>query len=312
MNNTNKKENNLFKKFAAMMWILHRYHQKNHHKAENKRNSYVKYAESRILALLKLQENIDKKDLMFILGIPKHHFEEVLGKMNTEEYISLTDSENDSTVLVKLTEKGKTAEIKTEKSEFNSIFDCLSDEERENLGQYIDTIISSVKSKSDSDSEEENGFFGEFLGEDFHGKGFRHPFFHRDREFGDFERDFDMRDERCGHGHGPHGRPDFDRNRDFRGSDRGFDMRNERCGHGHGHGPHGHPEFDRNRDFRDSERDFDMRNERCEHGHGHGPHGRPDFDRNRGFRGSDRGFDMRDERCGHGHGNFDFFNYKKR
>ncbi len=303
MNNTNKKENNLFKKFAAMMWILHRYHQKNHYKAENKRNSYVKYAESRILALLKLQEDIDKKDLMFIFGILKHHFEEVLEKMSTEEYISLTDSEEDSAVVIKLTEKGKTAEIKNEKSEFNSIFDCLSDEERENLGQYIDTIISSVKTKSDNDSEEENGFFEEFLGEDSHGKGFRHPFFQRDREFGDFERGFDMRSERYRYGHGPHRHPhpDFDRNRDFRDSKRSFDMRNQKCGHGHG--PHGHPDFDRNRDFRGSERSFDMRNERC--GHGHGPHGHPDFDRNRDFRGSERDSNMRNERCGHGHGRDD-------
>ena len=56
MNNTNERENSLFKKFAAMAWILHKYHQKNHHKHENMRNNREKHIENRILALLKLQE----------------------------------------------------------------------------------------------------------------------------------------------------------------------------------------------------------------------------------------------------------------
>ena len=349
MNNTNEKENNLFKKFAAMMWILHRYHQKNHHKSENMRNSYEKYAESRILALLKLQEEVTKKDLMFILGIPKQQFEEVFDKMNKEECISFTDSESDSDIIVKLTEKGKTSEIKEEKSGFNSIFDCLTDEEKGNLGQYIDTIVSSVKTKFKDDSDEEPESFDDFHRGSFHGKDFRqhdmrgkdfhgsfmpdhrmdrdfrgghdrHFSFDRDREFGGFDRRHAMENERCGYGHGPHGHPGFDRNREFDGFDRRrHAMENERCGHGHG--PHGHPDFDRNREFGGFDRRrHAMENERC--GHGHGPHGRPDFDSNREFDGFDqrcstenRRHAMKNSMCKSRYGfhkDFEFFKYKGR
>ncbi len=296
MTNTIKKENNLFKKVASMTWILHKYHQKNHQNSGNKRRHYEKYTENRILALLKLQEEISSKELMFILGIPKYHYKEALEKMKKEDFILLTDSENDT--IVNLTEKGRLSEIKNEKSEFDSIFDCLSEEEKENFGHYIDTIVSSVKSKFEDNSDNDTEFFDnfhkgrdEFCSRDFvhpgmGGKEFHRPFPLNHGMDGNFSR--------CGEKHKPHGHPDFHGRHDM-----------ERRRHG-GHDSHRDFMFDRGPGFEEFDRRSDMRNERCRHGHDH------DFDRNRNY---DKRYDMENERCISGHGfpeDFEFFYHKRK
>ncbi len=284
MNNTNEKENNLFKKLGAMTWLLHKYHQKNHHNHENIKKHYEKYTESRILALLKLQEEIGSKELMFILDIPKHHFEEALEKMKKEEYLLLTDSEND--VFIKLTEKGRSAEIKNEKSEFNSIFDCLSEEEKENLNSYIDTIVSSLKTKFKNNSDNDTEFSDDFQRDSFHGKNLEHPGMDKKEFYRSFLLNHGMNDNfnRCGERHnshrypGFHGRHDMERRRheghesyrDFMfgrdqrhgESDNGrFDIRDERCGHGQGF----HRNFYRDREY---DKRCDMQIDKYRSGHG--------------------------------------------
>ena len=298
MNNTIERENNLFKKVASMTWVLHKYHQKNHHNPENTRKHFEKYTENRILALLKLQEEISSKELMFLLGIPKHHFEEAVEKMKKKEIILLTDSENNT--IVQLTEKGRSAEIKNEKSEFDSIFDCLSEEEKENLGHYIDTIVSSVKSKFEDNSDNDTEFFDNFPKErdafckkDFEhhgmgGKEFYRSFMLNHRMNGDFNR--------CGEKHNPHRHPDFHGRHDM-----------ERRRHGD-HDSHRDFMFDRDPRFEGFDRRFDMRNEKCGHGHGF----QRDFDRNRDY---DKRYDMESEKCRSGHGfpeDFEFFCHKRK
>ena len=267
MNNTNKKENNLFKKLGTVAWLLHKYHQKNHHNPENMKKHYEKYTESRILTLMKLQEEISSKELMFILDIPKHHFEEIIEKMNKEEYLLLTDSENDT--LIKLSEKGRSAEIKNEKSEFDYLFDCLSEEEKENFISCIDTIISSLKTRLKNNSDNDTGLFDDFRKGGFHEKDLEHhrmndnfnkcgerynphrcPDFHgrhdmerrrhkdhesyRDfmfdkcRRHGEFRRKFDITDERYSHGHDFH--RSFDRTGEY---DKRYDMQIQKCRSGH-------------------------------------------------------------------------------
>ena len=296
MNNTIERENNLFKKVASMTWVLHKYHQKNHHNPQNTKKHYEKYTENRILALLKLQEEISSKELMFILGIPKHHYKEAVEKMEKEEFIQLTDSENNT--IIKLTEKGRSAEIKNEKSEFDSIFDCLSEEEKENLGHYIDTIVSSVKSKFEEDSENDTEFFDDFHKErnEFCRKDFAHPGMDGKEFYRSFLLNHGMNSNfnKCGEKRHPdfHGRHGLERRR-----------------HG-GHDSHRDFMFDRDPRFERFDRRFDMENERCGHGHGHDFH--RDFDRNKNH---DKRYGMESEKCRSGHGfpeDFDFFYHKRK
>jgi predicted transcriptional regulator len=229
MNNTERIENGLFKKTAEMMWILHRYHRENHNHFEKAKGHHEKNAKNRILAILKLQEEMDKKELMFILGIPEYHFDKILDKLEKEEYI-LSAKENDN-ITVKITEKGKSAEKQEEKSEFESIFDCLTEEEKTNFGQYIDTIISSVKPKLKDDSEDF---------ENFHKGHFHRGDFHR----GHFEQHgMDRGPGRCGMNRDPHEHFRFFEKPDMRNE------RNDRCEDRHR--PYGHFDSDRNRDFRE-------------------------------------------------------------
>ena len=300
MNNTIERENNLFKKVASMTWVLHKYHQKNHHNSQNTKKHYEKYTENRILALLKLQEEISSKELMFILGIPKHYYKEAVEKMEKEEFILLTDSDNDT--ILKLTEKGRSAEIKNKKSEFDSIFDCLSEEEKENFGHYIDTIVSSVKSKFEDNSDNDTEFFDNFHIErdEFCRRDFAHPGIDGKEFYRSFllNHGMDSNFNRCGEKHSPHRHPDFHGRHGM-----------ERRGHGR-HDSHRDFMFERDPRFDRSDKRFDTRNERCGHTHGHNFH--RDFDRNRDF---DKGYDMESEKCRPGHDipeDFEIFYHKRK
>lgn len=259
MNTINKKEDKLFKKCAEMMWVLHRYHRENHNKFEKTKDNHEKQAERRILAMLKLQEEMDKEELMFILGIPKYHFDKVLEKMEKSEFI--LSSEENGSFTVKITEKGKSEEEKEEKSEFESIFDCLSDEEKVNFGQYIDAVVSSVKPKLNDDTSEP---FNDFHRGNFHerhsgGQGMDRNFgrcgegHDSHRSFNFFEKP-DMEDERPVRGHEFHKHPHFHKDREFGGFDRRPGMENERCREGHG--PHRHFHSHREKDFREFMENF--------------------------------------------------------
>lgn len=225
MNKTNKRDNNLFEKLAEMVWVLHKYHEENHNQFEKVKNNHEKQAENRILAMLKLQEEMDKEELMYILDIPKYHFNKILDKMEKEENISFI-GENDD-IAIKITEKGKSKE-EEEKTEFDSIFDCLTEEEKTNFFQYVDTIATSVKPKLNNEDSE---YFDNFSKGDFHKKHSEH---HRE-------------------------------NRNFRGKDQNYDsheyfgffgksgIENKNCGHKHG--AQKHFNFRRHKDSGDYRRD---------------------------------------------------------
>lgn len=257
MNNTNEKEKHLFKKFANTMWILHKVHQKTHHKHTNMKKNYDTCTKNRILSLLKLQKEISKKELEFILDIPKHHFDQIIEKMAETEYIITAESEVNSDIIVKLTEKGEKAEIKAEKSKLDSLFDCLTDEEKENLGIYLDTIASSVKLNFDNSSDffrddfsEEEFWDYEMKERDFY--KFFPPFHKMNKDFRDHKDEFR-----------PHRHPDFnERYRMNRRRHEDFD-------------PHENLDFERDGQFDD----FDKRhNPECERrGYSHAPHNNPDY-----------------------------------
>jgi DNA-binding MarR family transcriptional regulator len=161
----------LFRKFSRVMWLMHRHHQHSHSKHGPMGDPHR--GQGRILALLKMQSQINQKDLAFLLDIRPQSLGELLVKLERGGYITRTPSENDHRVLdIKLTEEGLKA-VNTEegKSHLDGLFDCFTADEQVALSEYLDRIIASM----------ENEFGGNAADLDHHEGGHAHP---HDARFG--------------------------------------------------------------------------------------------------------------------------------
>ena len=107
--------------------------------------------QGRILAALKLQDNIPTKDLAYILGMRVASLNEHLVKMEAGGLITREQSPEDKRVmLIKLTEDGRTVEqLHPEKP---NAFETLTDEQVEQLDTILDRMIEHLESVN-SDGE---------------------------------------------------------------------------------------------------------------------------------------------------------------
>ena len=109
--------------------------------------------QGRILALLKLQDGVSTRDLSFLLGIRVSSLNELLAKLEKSGHICREPAEADKRViLVKLTEMGR--EAPQAAPDIGDVFSCLTYEEMETFGEYLDRIIASLESKGADDGEE--------------------------------------------------------------------------------------------------------------------------------------------------------------
>ncbi len=96
--------------------------------------------QGRVLALLKLQPEISQKELGFLLDLRPQSMGELLAKLEKNGYTTRTPSEADRRVVnIKLTESGE--ELTAERPAHDDMFDCLNEEEQENLSVYFERII---------------------------------------------------------------------------------------------------------------------------------------------------------------------------
>lgn len=139
MNETNT---GLYEKLGRLHNLLHKHHLRAY--AESGPMADPTRGQGRIIAILKMQDGISTKDLSYLLDIRISSLNELLSKMEKYGYIKREPSEADKRImLVKLTEKGKSER----QQEWNpgEIFDCLSEEERKALGEYLDRVIASIE-----------------------------------------------------------------------------------------------------------------------------------------------------------------------
>jgi DNA-binding MarR family transcriptional regulator len=167
----NENSTDLFRKFARVMWLLHRHHQHSHSKHGPMGDPHR--GQGRILALLKMQPQISQKDLAFLLDIRPQSLGELLVKLERGGYITRTSSENDHRILdIKLTEEGlKATNVGASKSHLDGLFDCFTVDEQATFGEYLDRIIASM----------EHEFGGSAAELDPHEGGHAHP---HDARFG--------------------------------------------------------------------------------------------------------------------------------
>lgn len=124
----------LHTKFRAVMHGLRAQRHRGHGGPEDPTRG-----QGRILAALKLQDGLSTKDLAYVLGLRVASLNELVAKLEKSGFVTREPSEQDKRVtLIRLTEQGRASEQETE--EFDA-FSVLTDEEREQLGAYLDRII---------------------------------------------------------------------------------------------------------------------------------------------------------------------------
>ena len=145
-------QNELYEKVAQFQWLLRKKQMRDW--AEKGPMADRTHGQGRILAVLKLRDGISTKDLSYLLGVRVSSLNELLSKLEKGGYVTREPFEQDKRVmLVKLTEKGKN-EQQPEPLDFSEIFSCLSDEEQENFGEYLDRIISALYASFGDDNED--------------------------------------------------------------------------------------------------------------------------------------------------------------
>ena len=121
----------LFQKFA---FISHGFMRRNaNHKS-------ISRGQGRILAILKRKDGISTKELSEILNIKVTSLNETLNKLIDANYLEKRPSPKDKRILlIYLTEKGHN--FKPPMPKDLDVFDCLSDDEKEELDKYLTSII---------------------------------------------------------------------------------------------------------------------------------------------------------------------------
>ncbi|MDF2935037.1 MAG: transcriptional regulator [Paenibacillaceae bacterium] len=164
MDNQQPDQQELFRLFTRLNWLLHRYHQHNHRHFGPMGDPHR--GQGRILALLKIKPEISQKELSDILDMRSQSLGELLGKLEKNGYITRTPSEADRRVMeIRLTEAGKAAsqEQDSHRQQWSpeAMFTALSEEEQANLGKYLSRIIATLEGIIGNNPEEEA----------FHGRG---------------------------------------------------------------------------------------------------------------------------------------------
>jgi len=203
----------LIERFTRLGALFHRYHLhrfKTHGPFVNPHRG-----QGRVLSILKMQPEISQKDLSYLLDMSKQSLAELLGKLEKSGYVTRTQSEQDRRAyLIKLTDEGREnlsetveADETDDMREIGKGFDCLNEEEQQNLSEYLERIIAEMeKQMADSGINDDNAFHEQLREQFFANGGFVHPH----RAFGDFFHHLfrvqDGSDPRMrGHEHG-HGR----------------------------------------------------------------------------------------------------------
>ncbi len=125
---------NLGELFIQTQRFMHHYHMIQHGKTQPVFD--IRQGQGRILALMKKINSITQKELAEILGIRQQSLGESLIKLEQNGYIVRKQSQEDKRIMVvEITEKGKQLEF--EKNDLSEIFDCLDEQEQQNLKSYL-------------------------------------------------------------------------------------------------------------------------------------------------------------------------------
>lgn len=149
-------DTDLLEQFSRAMILFHRY--QHYSRKELGQFSDPHRGQGRVLALLKMQPEISQKDIAFLLDMKNQSLSELLTKLEKSGFITRIQSETDRRVMnIKLTEEGKDAarQAEQDKQDCSQIFDCLGEDERKNLSEYLARIIAELEKQMGGEPDAE-------------------------------------------------------------------------------------------------------------------------------------------------------------
>ena len=147
--NPNKVNNKLlFHKFIMINEILDK-----RNKKQNPEMKSITKGQGRLIGFLKRKDGFSTKELSEILNISVTSLNETLNKLEQQNFIRKVPSPKDKRVLlVELTEEGRSIEFKNHAD--IDIFDTLSEEEKENLNEYLNRLTVALHNKFKEENPE--------------------------------------------------------------------------------------------------------------------------------------------------------------
>lgn len=143
---------NLMDQFFRISRLMHhQHHQKNYF---NQKESFR--GQGRVLTLLYNHPGIHQKELSKLLDIRPQSMGEVIMKLERNAFIVRTPDEKDRRAMsIFLTPEGTEAAKFMEGNirEGVKVFDCLREEEKIRLGQYLSRIINEIEIRTDNDKD---------------------------------------------------------------------------------------------------------------------------------------------------------------
>lgn len=140
----------LYDKLARLQWLLHKQQVKTY--TTSGPMADTSRGQGRILAVLRMKDGISTRDLSYLLGIRVSSLNELLAKLEKAGYITRQPSEEDKRIiLIHLTEQGRREQGPMQDPA--DIFGCLTDEEQQHFGAYLDRLIEALEAELGSDSE---------------------------------------------------------------------------------------------------------------------------------------------------------------
>lgn len=174
-----------YEKLSTLQWLMKR--RQMFSQAESGRFADSTRGQGRILAMLKIQPEIATKDLAYLLGIRQQSLNELLKKLEKNSYVERRPSEKDRRVMVvHLTEKGKEAQEPEEN--YQEFLGCLSPEELQQFGEYLDRIIVAFRMEGRSEDEDTVADWMDKARERMGDEQFEQLISMRERAFGSFGR----------------------------------------------------------------------------------------------------------------------------
>ena len=138
----------LFHKFIMINEVLDK-----RNKKQNPEMKSITKGQGRLIGFLKRKDGFSTKELSEILNISVTSLNETLNKLEQQNFIRKVPSPKDKRVLlVELTEEGRAIEFKNH--EDIDIFNTLSEEEKENLNEYLNRLTIALHNKFKEENPE--------------------------------------------------------------------------------------------------------------------------------------------------------------
>lgn len=136
-------DQDLRKDFHEKLWeLMHsmrRYHMSLRHRQSINPLEDASRGRGRILALLKIQDNMTSKDLGYLLGIRQQSLNESLKRLEKEGCVVREPDQRDRRVMrVRLTAKGR--QVKQNQEQDDDVLATFSDDELKSFGSYVDRL----------------------------------------------------------------------------------------------------------------------------------------------------------------------------